>query len=736
LRQSAQLQLEVTGLLGKTISHYEVTRALGAGAMGEVYAARDTLLGRNVAIKILQTGGGAHEESRLRFLQEARAASALNHPNIITIYDVVRDGDVDCIIMELVSGETLDERMERGLVPLQETLDILDRIADALQAAHTRGIVHRDLKPANVMLTSSGGLKVLDFGLAKLLADFDGPPQSSPVLRTQSGMVVGTPSFMSPEQALGRPLDCRSDLFSLGLIGLVMLTGHNPFEADSAVATMHRIAYGTPLSFENVPEIVVPMFKRLLARETAERYQSAEELRRTIAEIRADSGIRTMRLKMHRPSRSTPLRRRAAAALAGVLVIGIGIAGAQLWRTRASATPSAQAAQVFTPPQTAPQHVQRGNELLTTYWRKGYIDRTIEEFQRAIAIDAGHAAAHAGLANAYWLKYEREKDKSWLDLALRNARHAVELDPQLARAHVALGTAELGSGNLDTAQKELEQALVIDPANAVAHRWMSDVASRRKDESKAEAELRKAIELEPRNADLYNVLGWFFYKSARYDQSANAFRQAIALTPDYVRAYRNLGAVLHMRGDYAGAARVLQQSLEIEPDATAYSNLGTLYFFQGLYPQAVSAFEKAVQLGANRHEVWANLGDAYRWTPGNQSKAREAFSTALNLLEDEIRKNGDDPALQSRKALYLAKEGNARTALAVADPLMTPKEKNAQNLYRLALTFELAGARPKSLEALDQAIRNGYSKEEVKADPELASLRRDVQYQRMMARPQ
>ncbi len=273
---------------GRTVSHYEMTRALGAGAMGEVFAARDTLLGRDVAIKILHGGGPAREESRLRFLQEARAASSLNHPNIVTIYDLVRDGEVDCIVMELVAGQTLDDRIRAGRVPLDETLHVLDCIADALSAAHLRGIVHRDLKPANVMLTPSGGLKILDFGLAKAFA-FDSAPDQLRVLRTETGIVVGTPSFMSPEQALGQPLDGRSDLFSLGSIGFEMLTGRNPFESDSMVATMHRIAYGRPSSFDELPAPAIPIFERLLAHDKAARFQSADELRAAIAAVRRGS---------------------------------------------------------------------------------------------------------------------------------------------------------------------------------------------------------------------------------------------------------------------------------------------------------------------------------------------------------------------------------------------------------------------------------------------------------------
>jgi len=238
--------------------------------------------------------------------------------------------------------------------------------------------------------------------------------------------------------------------------------------------------------------------------------------------------------------------------------------------------------------------------------------------------------------------------------------------------------------------------------------------------------------LQPVSAELHNALGWFLYKNARYEQAAAEFREAFRLAADYASPQRNLGAALHMLGDYSGAARAFQQSLEIEPNANAYTNLGTLYFFQGLYPQSVTAFERAVQLGATSHMLWANLGDAYRWTPGNQAKAREAFAAALRLLDDEIRGRPEDPALQSQRALYLAKHGDTRAALDAAEARIRQKEANPQNLYWLALAFEISGSRAKSLSALEQAIRKGYSVGEVKADPELASLRRDVQYQRMM----
>jgi serine/threonine-protein kinase len=382
-------------------------------------------------------------------------------------------------------------------------------------------------------------------------------------------------------------------------------------------------------------------------------------------------------------------------------------------------------------PKTAQEHVRYGNELLATPWRKGFADKAIEQFQLAVKIDEKHASAHAGLSVAYWRKFRQSNDHTWLDRATANAEHAVELDPQLAAARIALGTAKISRGDLDAAREQLDKAIALDPANASAHRWLADIAAKSKDNAAAEAGLRKALALRPLDPELINALGSFLYAAGRYDEAARHFQRSIDLAPDNMASYRNLSAVLHQKGDFPGAARVLQRSLEIEPNPTAYSNLGTLYFFQGLYPQSVNAFEKAVELGANTHVLWANLGDAYRWTPGNEQKAREAFGTALNLLEDELRGQPENEKLLSRKALYLAKQGEAAAASKIADRLIRD-ERDPQNLYRLGLAYELTGSRDKSLATLENAVRRGYSSEELRSDPELTSLRSDVRYHQMM----
>ena len=224
-------------MVGTTISHYEVLEKLGEGGMGMVYKARDTQLGRFVAVKVLIPAVGESSDRHARFLQEARAASSLNHPNIITIHDIVAVENGDFIVMEFVRGQTLGDVLEAGKIPVVDALKYAIQIADALAAAHEIGIVHRDLKPANVMVTPEGLAKVLDFGLAKLagtpgglaLGESDSTVSISAAAvhgspKTMEGAIIGTLSYMSPEQAQGGKVDARSDIFSFGSVLYEMLT--------------------------------------------------------------------------------------------------------------------------------------------------------------------------------------------------------------------------------------------------------------------------------------------------------------------------------------------------------------------------------------------------------------------------------------------------------------------------------------------------------------------------------
>src|SRR5579863_7256256 len=220
-------------MVGRTILHYQFLEKLGAGGMGEIYKAQDTRLNRFVAIKVLTAAATGDPDRRRRFIQEAQAASALNHPNIITIHDIVSEGGTDFMVMEFVSGKTLVDLIPKGGLRVSQVLKYSVQMADALQVAHTAGIVHRDLKPANAMVTDSGLVKILDFGLAKLTDRGPVPDTGDDRTRTIAnvapmtveGSILGTVSYMSPEQAQGKKVDTRSDIFSFGAVLYEMATG-------------------------------------------------------------------------------------------------------------------------------------------------------------------------------------------------------------------------------------------------------------------------------------------------------------------------------------------------------------------------------------------------------------------------------------------------------------------------------------------------------------------------------
>jgi len=226
---------------GSRLGPYEILAPLGAGGMGEVYRARDPRLGREVAVKVLPQDLATDPDRLRRFETEAKAAGALNHPNLLAVFDTGRDGDTPYVVFELLEGETLRPRLERGALPTRKALDYAIQIARGLAAAHDRGIVHRDLKPENLFLTRDGRVKILDFGLAKLRPTQEAAEsRTTQTAITDAGTVVGTVGYMSPEQVRGQAVDHRSDLFSFGSVLYEMLAGQRPFRGGSSVETMTR----------------------------------------------------------------------------------------------------------------------------------------------------------------------------------------------------------------------------------------------------------------------------------------------------------------------------------------------------------------------------------------------------------------------------------------------------------------------------------------------------------------
>src|SRR6266403_519195 len=277
---------------GTKLGPYEIQSALGAGGMGEVYRARDTRLDRSVAIKILSAAFSADCDRLVRFEQEARSASALNHPNIVTIYELGQDGSTHYIAMELVEGKTVRELLVSGLVPMRKAIEIAAQVAEGLTKAHEAGITHRDLKPENLMVSHDGFAKILDFGLAKLASPSGVHPDTcnTSVALTRPGVLLGTVGYMSPEQAGGRPLDFRSDQFSFGLVLYEMVTGKRAFQRSTTAETLGAILreQAGPIGVQNrdAPAPLCWAIERCLAKEPDKRYVSTRDLARELATIR------------------------------------------------------------------------------------------------------------------------------------------------------------------------------------------------------------------------------------------------------------------------------------------------------------------------------------------------------------------------------------------------------------------------------------------------------------------
>jgi eukaryotic-like serine/threonine-protein kinase len=316
-------------MIGTTLHHYRIVSRLGAGGMGEVYAAEDLKLGRRVALKVLPPEMAADPERLQRFQREARAVAALNHPNIVTIYSVEEADGVQFLTMELVEGKTLSEAIPAGGLPLAEFVKLAVTLVEAVAFAHEHGIVHRDLKPANIMLADGDRLKVLDFGLAKLKPALAGVAADettflAPQSLTQVHAVVGTPWYMSPEQAEGRPVDHRSDIFSLGVVLYEMACGRRPFDGDSAVSVISSVIKDTPSPPSAVNLAVPPaldhIVARALAKDPAARYQRAVELRDDLLQVREQtaSGRAVVRLVRGVARSRWALRLAAAAGLLAV----------------------------------------------------------------------------------------------------------------------------------------------------------------------------------------------------------------------------------------------------------------------------------------------------------------------------------------------------------------------------------------------------------------------------------
>ncbi len=721
------------------ISHYKLIEKIGKGGMGVVWRARDTgPLDREVALKFLPVEAASDPARRERFFREAKAASALNHPNIVTIYEISSAGDQLFIAMELVRGQSLASllRKHKPLAP-SLTADYAVQIFEGLAAAHRAGIVHRDMKPSNVMVTHEGLIKILDFGLAKLAApaaESESEPDALQEPLTTPGAVMGTVPYMSPEQVSGDTVGPRSDVFSAGVILYEMLSGRRPFHGASKTETMSAVlsADPPPLLSDDLPEPLVEITTRCLQKKQHDRYPDAGQVAGQLRSLDRATwqsplfDLSTVTMPVRTLVQRAGNRRLLAASLLA-LAVAMGtylvVRARPEWLFGKTVDPAHSAPAVL----TTAEALQRSQAYLQRYDRKGNVDRAIETLEPAARRDSSNAALHAALGEAYFRKYGQTSDKKWLEKATESGGKAVAANADLAVGHVTLAMTMIAAGRLQEATTEFERARDLNPLSGQAYLGLAQLSKG----SEAEQMLLKAVEYSPGDWVPLTHLATFYSKAARYDENIATLRHALQLAPDNVDIMVYLAAGLHLRDQYEEAANILQRALALDSTNTlAWNTLGAIRYFQGHYLDAVRANEKAVELAPLRYLNWGNLGDAYHQVPGMKAKAAEAYQNAIGLVRKRLAVAPND-SLRTILSVYLAKSGDRAGALAELALTDQTHTRDMRELFRAAVVYELTADRVKALDALTRAIRAGYSMREVTHEPELAALRSDPRFLRI-----
>jgi tetratricopeptide (TPR) repeat protein len=479
-------------MTGQTLGHYRIQEKLGAGGMGVVYRAHDTMLERPAAVKVIEERTSTDEAARARLLREARMASALNHPNICTVYEVGVAGPPDApqtyIAMELIEGRPLDALIPAGGLPLERTLYYGTQIADALTHAHDHGVVHRDLKSANVMVLPDGRIKLLDFGLAKRLEA--ATPDAATVTReqalTRAGVIVGTLAYMSPEAICGDPVDERSDIWSFGVLLHEMASGRRPFEGTGLLALTGAILR------DAIPELppgsasqVQPIVRRCLAKAPGQRYQRAGEARAALDAIGATS--QTV------PAGAAPRvsrRRWRWAAVGAVALAAAAVVGILQWRQPRPYAPLASKVP------EANEYLRLAEYAFTTQQEPARIRQLLE---KALELDPSFVAARVLNGFGYLMEIDQgqSNDTTWLYRAEAELRRALADDPNSARAHAVLGFVYFYQGRKDLIPEEARRAIALDPDEKDGYMQMAFYHVLNGDYEPAQAIFKKLLDADP-----------------------------------------------------------------------------------------------------------------------------------------------------------------------------------------------------------------------------------------------
>jgi serine/threonine protein kinase/Tfp pilus assembly protein PilF len=758
--------LEAASRLGP----YEIVAPLGAGGMGEVYRARDTRLGREVAVKVLPEPFARDPDRLARFEREARAVAALSHPNILAIHDYGTHGAVTYLVMELLEGQTLRSRLAKRALPWREAIEVGGAVADGLAAAHLKGIIHRDVKPENLFLTSDGRVKILDFGLARVETKSPVGSETGPYLpaQTDPGTVMGTVGYMSPEQIRGLIVDARSDIFSLGCVLYEMVSGRRPFQRKTVADTSAAILHDEPRDLANLgiqaPPGVEHAIRLCLAKRPADRFPSAQECASALRAVLSESG-ESQGLLPTRPlgKQAQPRRRKAIDSLAILpLANASGDANSDYLSdgmtesiiNMLSRLPKLRVMARSTVFRYKGRDVDLQEVGRTLNVRAVLSGRVLQQGRRLVVntelVDVADGAQlwgeHYDRALSEILAVE-EAIAQEITAKLRPRltgdqkkplRRACTTNTEAYQLYLK-GRYHWNKRSEEGFRKSIqhfEQAIEQDPAFALAWAGLADAYHQlgcwgnvvpHDACLKAEAAARKALEFDPALAEAHASLGTI-KREYSYDLAGaeRDFQRAIELNPNYATAHHWYGECLGCMGRHAQAIAELQRAQQLDPlSLIINAALGRHgYFFARQHDRAIDQCLKTLEMDSGFWVAHMFLGLIYAHT-GQHGEALAEFQKA-RVLDDNVE------ILAGLGFAYGLSGQRAEAEKALGELLAMSKQRYVMSIS-IALVYTGLGDKDQAFAWLAKAYenRNGWLSE-IKADPTFDSLRSDPRFAQLL----